>query len=288
MTKFKPLWIAGLIVVVGSAWCACVTTEQPPPPRPTPSPVTIIGKDGKEMVLVPAGEFLMGTSDAQLEAFLQTHPGWKPEWLSIEQPQHQVFLDAFYIDETEVTNAEYRRFVVASGHETPRHWENGQVPAGQDDYPVVNIRLEDAQAYAAWAGKRLPTEAEWEKAARGTDGRIYPWGDSWDPEKANALGSGRSGPAPVGSYGPASASPYGALDLAGNAWEWCADWYAGDYYVGSPLRNPQGPQAVTGTHPVVRGGSWFDPPEYARCAFRYGLNPRRLLPNQGFRCVQEP
>jgi len=245
------------------------------------------------MVLVPAGEFLMGTSDAQVEAFLQAHPDWQPEWLSIEQPQHRVYLDAFYIDKTEVTNAEYKRFVDATGHQPPPHWANGQIPAGQEDYPVTHVHQpDDAWAYARWAGKRLPTEAEWEKAARGGlsssnggGGRLYPWGDTWDPAKANALGSGRDGPAPVGSY-PAGASPYGALDMAGNVWEWCADWYAADYYVSSPLRNPQGPSS--GTFPVVRGGSWFDSPEYARCAFRYGLYPRRLFTNLGFRCVQEP
>jgi iron(II)-dependent oxidoreductase len=287
MTKLKPLWIAGLIIAAGCVWCACITTDQSlPPTSPTPSPVTTIGKDGKEMVLVPAGEFLMGTSDAQIEDFLQTHPDWKREWLGIEQPQHRVYLDAFYIDKTEVTNAEYKRFVEATGHKPPPHWQDGQIPAGQENYPVTHIHQpDDAQAYAAWASKRLPTEAEWEKAARGTDGRIYPWGNDWDPEKANVLGSEWNGPAPVGTYGPAGASPYGALDMAGNVWEWCSDWYAADYYLGSPLRNPQGPSE--GRHHVVRGGSWFDPPEYARCAFRYGLYPRRLFTNQGFRCVQE-
>lgn len=287
MIKRKPLGIIGLFVAACCFGTACAELNQPslPPLSPTPSPVVAIGKDGKEMVLVPAGEFLMGSSDLELEVFLRTHPSWKLEWLDIEQPQHRVTLDDFYIDKTEVTNAEYKRFVDATGHPPPRHWENGEIPAGQENYPVVNVHLpDDAQAYAAWAGKRVPTEAEWEKAARGTDGRIYPWGNDWDPEKANVLGSKYNGPAPVGSY-PEGASPYGALDMAGNVWEWCSDWYAADYYVSSPLRNPQGPSE--GDFRVVRGGSWFDPPEYARCAFRYGLYPRRLFPIRGFRCVQD-
>ena len=287
MTTFKPLWIASLIIVMGSIGGACVAMDQPPTPSAIsiPTPVSIIAPDGKEMMLVPAGEFLMGTSDVQLELFLSTHPDWQRNWLSNEQPPHRVFLDAFYMDKTEVTNAEYKRFVDATGHQPPAHWVDGQIPAGQEDYPVVNVhKPDDAAAYAAWIGKRLPTEAEWEKAARGTDGRVYPWGNSWDPTRANVLGSGRDGPAPVGSY-PAGASPYGVLDMAGNVWEWCVDYYAADYYIGSPLRNPQGP--ASGAYSVVRGGSWFDPPEYARCAFRYGLYTRRLFRNQGFRCVRD-
>ncbi|MBU0494714.1 MAG: formylglycine-generating enzyme family protein [Chloroflexi bacterium] len=282
MTRLKLLGGILLITLMGNT---CASPTPPTPTPPTPTPVVTIGPDGKEMVLVPAGEFLMGTSDDELAAFLRVHPDWQAGWLLIEQPQHRVYVDAFAIDRTEVTNAEYLRFVTATGHEPPPHWTDGQVPAGLADYPVVGIHWEDAQAYADWAGKRLPTEAEWEKAARGTDGRAYPWGHEWDPDQANVLGSARNGPAPVGSY-PQDASPYGALDMAGNAWEWCLDWYAADYYIGSPLRNPQGP--AEGTYHVTRGGSWFDIPEYARCAFRYGLDPRRLVPNQGFRCVMVP
>ncbi|MBU0494287.1 MAG: formylglycine-generating enzyme family protein [Chloroflexi bacterium] len=285
MTKLALFGCMALVALINGA---CVSPSPTPAP-PTPTPVVTTSPDGKEMVLVPAGEFFMGTSDDELAAFLQAHPDWQAEWLLIEQPQHRVYLNAFYIDRTEVTNAEYQRFVTATGHAPPRHWIDGQVPAGLTDYPVVNVGLRDAQAYADWAGKRIPTEAEWEKAARGTDGRAYPWGNEWNPNRANALdanvlGSAWNGLAPVGSY-PAGASPYGALDMAGNAWEWCLDWYAADYYAGSPLRNPQGP--ADSDYHVVRGGSWFDPPAYARCAFRYGLHPRRTFAIRGFRCVRD-
>jgi len=273
-------------------------TDTPVPPTATPAPRTTATrkpatlpatitwqKDGKTMVLVPAGEFLMGTSDAQIEA-LAKDTGWPRDQCgdADEQPQHKVYLDAFYIDKTEVTNAEYKRFVDATGHRAPDHWTNGQIPAGLENHPVVNVSWEDAAAYAQWAGKRLPTEAEWEKAARGTDGRLFPWGNNaWG--LANTRESGPHTTTPVGSY-PDYASPYGCLDMAGNVWEWCADWYDSGYYGRSPARNPKGPDS--GSYRVLRGGSWYGSRAGARAAIRLGVYPGDRYVSVGFRCGVSP
>jgi len=168
--------------------------------------------DGSTMVLVPAGEFVMGTATRQ----------------DYESPPHVVNLPAYYIDKTEVTNAQYARFLQATGHEPPPTWEGPNVPQGKENHPITNVSWFEAMQYAAWAGKRLPTEAEWEKAARGTDGRRYPWGELDDLDKRNIpaprLWSHQHEIVEVALY-PDGASPCGCLDMAGNAWEWTADWY---------------------------------------------------------------
>jgi formylglycine-generating enzyme required for sulfatase activity len=258
--------------------------------------------DGAEMVLIPAGEFLMGTSEEELAAWLKAHPDATREWFSHEMPQHKVYLDAYYMYKHPVTVAQYRMFCEATGRAMPL----APVWKWQDTHPIVYVTWDDAQAYAAWAGASLPTEAQWEKAARGTDGRIYPWGNEWDASKAQCskerLGdAGRT--APVGSF-PAGASPYGALDMAGNVWEWCADWYGREYYTNAPARNPPGPteaQATLLDLPVIkdgrlvwekgkprvlRGGSWSDTnPVNFRAANRFFYNPTNRNYNYGFRCV---
>jgi len=142
---------------------------QPPPPD------QIIGEDGAPMVLIPAGEFLMGTSDDQIEALLRQFPDWKQEWFADGRPQHRVYLDAFYIDVHPVTNARFEQFVRATGYKAEGEWRE-YYTGGKEEHPVVNVFWNDAFRYAEWAGKRTPTEAEWEKAARGSDGRIWPWG----------------------------------------------------------------------------------------------------------------
>jgi formylglycine-generating enzyme required for sulfatase activity len=223
------------------------------------------------MVYVPAGEFLMGGPDSN------------PDALDEDQPEHTVYLDAFWIDKTEVTNAQYRKCVEAGACEEPgcRSPEKYSAP----DQPVVCVSWDEAQAYASWVGGRLPTEAEWEKAARGTDGRIYPWGDSApDCDKANYLDCAES-PPPVGSH-PEGASPYGVLDMAGNAVEWVADWYDEEYYSRSPDRNPQGPD--TGDFRVLRGGSFDDNQRWIRCAGRYWISPDSRDRASGFRVVLSP
>jgi formylglycine-generating enzyme required for sulfatase activity len=221
------------------------------------------------MVYVPAGEFLMGSTDDDPYAVDDD-----------EKPQHAVYLDAFWIDRTEVTNAQYRQCVEWGACQAPRYWDDDSSNA--PDQPVQWVSWHDAQAYAQWVGGRLPTEAEWEKAARGTDGRIYPWGNSVpDCSKANYHGCADSALS-VGSH-PEGASPYGALDMAGNVYEWVADWYGEDYYQRSPLRNPVGPDS--GTARVLRGGAWFFGRDFARCAARVFYSPDSRNSGFGFRVL---
>jgi formylglycine-generating enzyme required for sulfatase activity len=235
-----------------------------------------IGKDGKEMILIPAGEFLMGSEENDNE-----------------KPPHKVYLDAFYIDRYPVTNAKYKKFVDAAKHQPPSHWQNGQIPSGKDNHPVVNVTWNDAVAYAQWAGGRLPTEAEWEKAASwdlvNQRKRTYPWSDEFDASKCNTAESGIKDTTPVGKYSPQGDSPYGVGDMAGNVWEWCADWYDENYYKNSPVsqgsttRNPQGPSS--GQYRVVRGGAWDGVQWTVRCACRGSNGPDLFSDNIGFRVL---
>ena len=239
---------------------------------------SVIGQDGASMVVIPAGEFQMGSDNGG----------------DHEKPVHTVYLDTFYMDKYEVTNAQYRRFVQATRYSEPAGygyvgdaWRDGFRPCSDsrfrgDDQPVVCVCWADAQAYAAWAGKRLPTEAEWEKAARGgLVGMEYPWGSKITEENAN-YGSNTVNTTPVGSYPP---NGYGLYDMAGNVWEWCADWYSSDYYSGPPERNPKGPDS--GTVRVLRGGSWIYNPYYLRVAPRSYNPPTDAYSHIGFRCVSQ-
>ena len=195
-------------------------------------------QDGMEIVYVPAGTFTMGLDEGQAN----------------ERPENEVALDGFWIDRTEVTNAMYRLCMDAGVCTTPEH--DKYFPYEEfRDYPVVYVSWDQANSYCEWAGRRLPTEAEWEKAARGTDGRIYPWGN--ETPSSNRLNFARQfgDIMPVGSF-PEGVSPYGALDMAGNAWEWVADWYDVHYYSISPQSNPTGPE--DGSFRVCRGGGWTD------------------------------
>jgi len=225
----------------------------------------INAKDRAEVVFVPAGEFTMGSIEAVYDN---------------EQPEHKVYLDGYWIYQTEVTVAQYRAFCQATSRSMPDEPSWGW----KDDHPVGDVTWHDATAYAKWAGAALPTEAQWEKAARGTDGRMYPWGNMWDIAKCvNNVGTSRSSAAPVGSI-PADASPYGALDMAGNVWEWCADWYGLAYYSSSPAKNPTGP--ADGSDRIFRGGSWLnDVAYYFRCAGRGRLDPSDRRYYGGFRCA---
>jgi formylglycine-generating enzyme required for sulfatase activity len=207
-----------------------------------------------------------------------------------EQPQHRLYLPDYYIGKTPVTNIQYATFVQAINHQQPFYWQGGQPPADKLDHPVVGVSWYDAVAYCQWltenAGRlyRLPTEAEWEKAARGTDGRIYPWGNQWDAKRCNTI---VGGPSPVGAY-PNGASPYGLLDMAGNVWEWCAtkwgksypyntqeDEWSAEYLQGSGAR-------------VLRGGSWNDDQLDARCAYRVYYNPHFRYFSFGCRVACSP
>jgi TonB family protein len=234
-------------------------------------------KDSSTMVLIPAGEFTMGSEDGHIA----------------EKPVHKVYLDAYYIGKYEVTNAQYKEFCDATNRFYPEypHFGGKTDPdyfKNNPNYPVVNISREEAKAYCDWAGLRLPTEAEWEKAARGTDRRKYPWGNTWDPRKC-CNGSSK-GPTiiytyttPVGNF-PQGASPYGVMDMAGNVWEWCQDWYGKDYYQISPSHNPTGPSS--GPYRVLRGGSWYDIKGVCRSTARNDFTPPDRFNSIGFRCVR--
>jgi formylglycine-generating enzyme required for sulfatase activity len=228
-------------------------TEAPKPPAAPGIGSTKISADSATMVYVPAGEFTMGSND-----------------YDDEKPPHAVYLDAFWIDKFEVTNALYKKCVDAGKCSAPQesksstralYYGNSQY----DNYPAINVTWENATQYCAFAKKQLPTEAQWEKAARGTDKRIYPWGDTFDVNKLNSSEGGKGDTTAVGSY-PSGASPYGALDMAGNVWEWVADWYDANYYKNSPARNPTGP--TSGQSRVVRGGSWGSSATSVRAADR--------------------
>lgn len=236
--------------------------------------------DGMTMVCVPAGEFLMGSTEEEVEAAIAGCEHWDCEYYTCELPQHTVYIDAFWIDQTEVTNAQYRSCVEAGACAAPKYIPDHDQNA--PNLPVVGVSRDDAWDYAAWAGGRLPTEAEWEKAARGTDGRIYPWGDALpDCSLANVSGC-LDGPDIVGSY-PAGASPYGALDMVGNVGEWVSDFFAADYYERSPDRNPQGPES--GRFGVYRGGPWSYGQWNARCAYRSNHSWNDKATRVGFRVV---
>jgi len=237
----------------------------------TPQPGDILEnpKDKAKMVWVPAGDFTMGNIDPDKDAYID------------EKPQHIVYLDGYWIYQHHVTVAQFYQFCCETGWPMPAKppWD------WHDDHPVVNVSWEDATAYAKWAGGVLPTEAEWEKAARGTDLRPYPWGNTWDATKcSNNVSSNKPGKTmSVGSF-PAGASPYGCLDMAGNVWQWCADRYGADYYKSSPTRNPTGPE--TGNTRVVRGGSWsIDSARHLRACSRYSSEPAKGWELLGFRCV---
>ncbi|NIS81293.1 MAG: SUMF1/EgtB/PvdO family nonheme iron enzyme [Anaerolineales bacterium] len=218
------------------------------------------------MMEVPAGWFWMGENDDRRS----------------NRPKRKVYLDAFAIDKTEVTNAAFASFIASTGHEA-EGW-NGLIAQNNVELPVMGVLWKDADAYCRWAGKRLPTEAEWEKAARGTDGRRFPWGDTWKQVLANTSEAGLGAPVPVGSY-PDGASPYGVLDMAGNASEWVADHYDPDYYSHAPDRNPLGPTQIL-DH-VLRGGSWASPMEQAQTFYRNSSHSVRPNPRVGFRCAMD-
>jgi formylglycine-generating enzyme required for sulfatase activity len=249
--------------------------------------------DGMKLVYVPAGEFGMGSSEAQYFAAVRLclNAGGKidycSQWEMLEKPLHTVYLDAFWMDQTEVTNAMYARCVSAGACQPPAlpNSINHKQYYGEDqfaDYPVIWVDWNQADAYCKWAGRQLPSEAQWEKAARGTDGRTYPWGEGIDCQKAN-YNACVGDTARVGSY-PAGASPYGALDMAGNVLEWVADWYSASYYSISPKRNPTGPPS--GDTKLLRGGSWdVDIYGNARSAYRTYTEPSTHLSDIGFRCA---
>jgi formylglycine-generating enzyme required for sulfatase activity len=240
-----------------------------------------------DWVSVPAGEFTMGAADTDTQA--------TPD----EKPQHKVTLDAFLIGKYEITNAQYNAFVRATGHRLPENccdpkyqlWKGAELLPGVEELPAINVSWDDAVAFCKWAGARLPTEAEWEKAARGTDGRLYPWGNeapsgnranySFDPV------SMWDGPASLAKkdqyeYGR---SPYGIFEMAGNLWEWVQDWYDENYYKTSPSKNPKGPEK--GEARVIRGASWRNTADMLRSSNRNKHKPEERRVYIGIRCAKD-
>lgn len=296
--SFRTLGTVSLLflVIIGVIWLFSTLGNPFPPasdrlqPGDSPSepPTTDrVGAEGgtagpislvNSMVLIPAGEFIMGNESG----------------FANERPRHKVFLDAYYIDTYEVTNAEYKKFVDATGHAIPRvnafwaepfNWRNGTYPPGKADHPVVLVDWKDATAFAKWAGKRLPSEAEWEKAARGPTPRPWPWGNEWDVHRTNTKESFINSTASVFLF-PEDKSPYGVCNMAGNVMEWTADWYDESYYAHGSSKNPRGPS--TGTFRVVRGGAWDSNINlYARTGFRHYFLPEHKSPSIGFRCVKD-
>tara|TARA_B100000315_G_C14586127_1_gene593109 strand:+ start:739 stop:1866 length:1128 start_codon:yes stop_codon:yes gene_type:complete len=311
-----------------------------------------IGNDGAPMVLIPAGTFIMGSTQGHIEETVkECGPLCQLEWMKREWPQHEVQLDSYYIDQYEVTNVRYLEFVNATGHRVPLQevrkipvpeeremrdgrqqiqipdaikaeedellfnlnvWDGEQVPEEAKDLPVVHVSWDDALAYCEWAGRRLPTEAEWEKAARGNDARLYTWGNEWDRNRSNNasyqadrelvrlewwqrwwLREGivlqeKEGLAAlqttVGNF-ESGVSPYGVYDMSGNVWEWGRDWFAEDTYLQVQRKNPVGPP--NGLQKVVRGGSYMDPRNRLRVAARIKVEPSGRRPNIGFRCAAD-
>ena len=227
-------------------------------------------KDSSETVRIPAGSFVMGSGSGDDD----------------EKPMHSVTLSEYYIDKYEVTNRQYRRFCDSIGRGYPDDPKFSGMPdyfITCPDHPVVNVSWNDAKAYCDWAGKRLPTEAEWEKAARGTDGRKYPWGNEEPDATRCNFGINVGHTTEHGAYSN-GASPYGCMDMAGNVWEWCNDWYDSGYYSKGVNSNPQGPSS--GSSRVFRGGSWISNADRLRCAYRNRDEPAYRNDNLGFRCAR--
>ncbi|CAG1772566.1 gamma-glutamyl hercynylcysteine S-oxide synthase [uncultured bacterium] len=223
----------------------------------------------KGMVLIPAGDFIMGADD------------WWPK----SQPRHKEHLDDFYLDRYEVTNSRYKAFVDATGRPAPTHWAGGRIPAGKENHPVVYVTWQDADAFCKWEGKRLPTEVEWEKAARGPEGNTFPWGDKFDKNKGNTPQYGNEDTMPVGSFENGK-SYYGIYDLAGNAFEWTDNWF-------KPYPGNNHPDENYGEkYKVLKGGSWYDC-TYYKCGIsapafnRIFFHPMTKNNNFGFRCAQD-
>ena len=269
------------LVAVGALTLAAGPPPQGKDVQATTTVETVRGKDGAPMILIPAGPFTMGSNDG----------------LPNERPEHLVELDAYLIDQYEVTLALYRKFLDAGKHDSPPTWDD-EAATTVGDRPAIGMKWADAEAYCKWAGKRLPTEAEWEKAARGTDARRYPWGSMqpfvdianynrglWVSEAVTlaAVTSGLEGMSVRHGLKEGGRSPYGLNHMAGNAAEWVADWYDRDYYQNSPKKNPPGP--AQGEKRVLRGGSWADLPLALRVSARISAEPEFEDRTIGFRCA---
>ena len=301
--RYSLLFICLILILIGSKSCLYDTI---PPHGRDAEEIHILATYGEKglpevldgkTILIPAGTFIMGSDKTRQD----------------ESPEHSVYLDAFEIDQFEITNIQYQRFIIEKDVTPPRYWDGQDYPNGQDIYPVVGVRWKDADAYCKWVGKRLPTEAEWEKACRGTNGLIYPWGnlpktglgnvssppggpnpDIWEEAWAFLIDNSRSGDTPklepIGSY-PAGVSPYGVFDLVGGASEWTADRYNWDGYWEVPAVNPLVLEPAW--NHVARGSAWLMPFgktldgfDYSRCSARNSSHGDTRDARMGFRCAK--
>lgn len=276
----QMMWWTGISLMAG-VLCLVVAERQLSEGGNAVSTEASRGRDGAPMVFIPAGPFTMGSNDG----------------LPNERPAHTVTLDAYSIDQYEVTLSLYRKFLETGKQEPPPTWDD-EAATTVGDRPAIGMKWGAAASYCQWAGKRLPAEAEWEKAARGTDGRRYPWGNMqpfvdianynrglWVSEAITlvAVTSGLEGMSVRHGLKEGGKSPFGASHMAGNAAEWVADWYDRDYYQKSPEQNPAGPS--TGEKRVIRGGSWADVPAALRVTARLSAEPDFEDRTIGFRCA---
>jgi formylglycine-generating enzyme required for sulfatase activity len=265
------------LIVWDCAGFDAAATEQATPPK------EMTGKDGAPLVLIPSGPYPMGVPVGDRD-------GGRDEY-----PRHIIEIAAFYIDKYEVTNGRYLDFVKATNHRVPQNpknptrnlWEGVAIPESLADRPVVNVDWADAEAYCTWAGRRLPREAEWEKAAKGNNDWRFPWGNVEPTNKHlnfNQKWIGEKTLMPVGSY-ETGKSPYGVYDMAGNVWEWVNDWYDAKYYEKSPAKNPPGPE--NGTKKVIRGAGWQNETPTFRIFTRVDSDPTIRNESTGFRCAMD-
>jgi formylglycine-generating enzyme required for sulfatase activity len=229
------------------------------------------------MVFIPGGDFVRGRSHKSTDAEL----AWYPNPLKDDTPARKIRVSPFYLDEAEVTNERYARFAARTRRKPPHQWPNGLPPQGKEKLPVVNVTWHDAAAFCEWEGKRLPTEAEWERASRGLgEKHIYPWGDR-APTPKDARYDVFDGPGAVCQF---PRNSFGLCDIAGNVWEWTGDWYGRTYYAEAPEWDPKGPSQ--GLYRVLRGGSWFDQPAFLSSSYRSWARPTEKSPTMGFRCAK--
>jgi formylglycine-generating enzyme required for sulfatase activity len=320
MRKNSILFIVTIITITLTLYVIAIPTNSKVQSKDLDIKSKIRAKDGMEMIYIPAGEFTMGSTFLESIVFENMKLHLFPD----QRPQHKVYLDGYWIDKTEITVGMFKKFVEETGYITSAEKRGGGKPwkdgpkedewpivqgidwlhpreigkEAEDDHPVVQVSWADAVAYAEWVGATLPTEAQWEKAARGTDAREFPWGDEFNGTYLNygdslcpvkrwrdtEYNDGYSFTSPVGIY-QEGASPYGVLDMAGNVWEWVYDWYDEDYYEKSPYKNPKGPE--TGNVKSMRGGSWYDgePTAWVNCVIRHQNPIHDRYEDVGFRCV---
>jgi formylglycine-generating enzyme required for sulfatase activity len=305
--KIVVLVAFGLSFLLGCAASATPGSTRTEEARPTPIAVKTRPADGAPMVYVPAGPFVLGSSDADIQVALADCRNCPPDWFDGEKPQAEVNLPAYWMDKYEVTNGRYAQFIAAGGYDRREYWteagwewktrEDRRRPAywdqpawNQPDLPVVGVVWFEAVAYCRWAGARLPSEAEWEKAASwapaGERKTKFPWGNDWNPAKANTAEQGLRHTTAVGQRCELGASPYGACDMAGNAWEWCSTLHRPLPYVADDGREDL---EAKGTR-TLRGGSWINERHEARAAYRLPPFPGDFIlfdPTNGFRCAQD-